>query len=82
MGRGNPESADAVIARATNVFVADKLSQQNKNQLDDLKINWIELRTQDGYKRFKKALEKLKIPHKDYNGNLDKDLDKIFAEIF
>ncbi|MFA5806038.1 MAG: CfrBI family restriction endonuclease [Melioribacteraceae bacterium] len=82
MGRGNPESADAVIARATNVFVADKLSQQNKNQLDDLKINWIELRTQDGYKRFKKALEKLKIPHKDYNGNLDKDLDKIFATIF
>jgi len=82
MGRGNPESADAVIARATNVFVADKLSQQNKNQLDDLKINWIELRTQDGYKRFKIALEKLKIPHKDYNGNLDKDLDNIFATIF
>ncbi|MBI4646939.1 MAG: CfrBI family restriction endonuclease, partial [Bacteroidia bacterium] len=82
MGRGNPESADAVIARATNVFIADKLSQQNKNQLDDLKINWIELRTQDCYKRFKIALEKLKIPHKDYNGNLDKDLDNIFATIF
>ena len=82
MGRGNPESADAVIARATNVFVADKLSQQNKNQLDSLNINWIELRTQDGYKRFKKALENLKITHKDYNGNLDKDLDKIFTEIF
>lgn len=82
MGRGNPESADAVIARATNVFVADKLSDQNKNQLESLKINWIELRAQDGYKRFKKALDKLKIPHKDYNGNLDKDLDKIFSTIF
>jgi hypothetical protein len=82
MGRGNPESADAVIARASTVFIADKLSQQNKNQLDHLKINWIELRTHDGYKRFKKALDNLKIPNKDYNGNMCKDLDKIFATIF
>jgi len=82
MGRGNPESADAVIARASTVFIADKLSQQNKNQLDHLKINWIELRTQDGYKRFKTTLDNLKIPHKDYKGNLDKDLDKVFATIF
>jgi hypothetical protein len=72
MGRGNPESADAVIARATNVFVADKLSDQNKNQLDSLGINWIELRTENGFRRFKKALEKLDIPHKDFNGNLEK----------
>lgn len=82
MGRGNPESADAVIARATNVFVADKLSDQNKNQLDSLKINWVELRTDNGFRRFKKALENLDIPHKDFKGNLDSDLDKIFDEIF
>lgn len=82
MGSGNPESADAVIARATNVFVADKLSIQNKNQLESLKINWIEMRSENGWKRFKLALENLQIPHKDYNGNLDKDLDKIFADIF
>ncbi len=82
MGRGNPESADAVIARETNVFIADKLSQQNKNQLDHLNINWVELRSEDGYKRFKKALEKLNIPHKNYNGNLDVDLTHIFDKIF
>ena len=82
MGSGNPESADAVIARATNVFVADKLSIQNKNQLESLKINWIEMRSENGWKRFKIALENLGIPHKDYNGNLDNDLDKIFADIF
>ncbi|NUM32259.1 MAG: CfrBI family restriction endonuclease [Bacteroidetes bacterium] len=81
MGSGNPESADAVIARATNVFVADKLSIQNKNQLESLQINWIEMRSQDGWKRFKLALENLQIPHKEYNGNLDNDLNKIFAEI-
>lgn len=82
MGSGNPESADAVIARASSVFIADKLSQQNKNQLDSLKVNWVELRSENGYKRFKRVLEKLDIPHKDYTGNLDKDLPKVFAEIF
>lgn len=82
MGLGNPESADAVIARACEIFVADKLSQQNKNQLDSLKVNWVELRSVNGYKRFKKVLENLNIPHADYKGNIDKDIEKIFAEIF
>lgn len=82
MGSGNPESADAVIARATNVFVADKLSIQNKNQLEHLGINWIEMRSENGFKRFKLALEKLGIPHKDLSGNLDEKLETIFKEIF
>jgi len=82
MGRGNPESADAIIARATNVFIADKLSDQNKNQLDNLGIHWVELRSQNGFRRFKEALEKLNIPHKDFQGNLESDLDKIFDKIF
>jgi hypothetical protein len=82
MGSGNPESADVVIARSTNVFIADKLSIQNKNQLDYLKINWVEMHSENGYKRFKKALENIDIPHKDYNGNLDKDLEIIFNELF
>ena len=29
----------------------------------------------------KLALEQLNIPHKDYNGNLDKDLPNILKEI-
>ncbi len=82
MGSGNPESADAVIARATNVFVADKLSIQNKNQLEHLGINWIEMRSANGYQRFKLALEKLGIPHQDLSGNFDEKLEAIFKEIF
>jgi hypothetical protein len=82
MGRGNPESADAVIARSTNVFVADKLSIQNKNQLDHLGINWVELRSEKGYRRFKTALENIGIPHRDYTGNIENDLEEIFKEIF
>ena len=82
MGKGNPESADAIIARDSNVFVADTLSQQNKNQCDKLGVNWIALRDKEGYKRFGLALEKLGIPHNDYNGDLDVDLSKILDELF
>ena len=82
IGKGNPESADAIIARDTNVFVADTLSQQNKNQCDQLGVNWIALRDENGYKRFGKALKKLNIPHTDYNGSLDVDLPRILDELF
>ena len=82
MGKGNPESADAIIARDTNVFVADTLSQQNKNQCDQIGVNWIALRDENGYKRFGLALEKFNIPHTDYNGNLESDLPEILEELF
>ena len=39
MRRGNPESADAVIARDSRVFIADKLSDMNKKQLTNRKLN-------------------------------------------
>jgi CfrBI restriction endonuclease len=39
MGKGNPESADAVIARDSRVFVADKLSDMNKRQLNSLNVD-------------------------------------------
>lgn len=81
MGRGNPESADAVIARDSKIFIADKLSNTNKAQLNSLKVEWIELRNNMGYKRFKKVLENLNIPHKEFMGNLDKEIDIILAEI-
>jgi len=82
MGKGNPESLDAVIARYTNVFVGDTLSQQNKNQCDQLGVYWVALRDRNGYQRFGEALQALGIPHKPYNGNLDDDLPKILEELF
>lgn len=82
MGKGNPESADAVIARASSVFVADKLSDTNKAQLDSLSVNWVELRDNEGYKRFKIVLDNLGIPNTEYQGNLLHDLESIFSEIF
>ena len=64
MGKGNPESADAVIARDTNIFIADTLSLQNKNQLKSLNIEFLELKNnKNSIADFKKILQKLKIPN-------------------
>ncbi len=82
MGRGNPESADAVIARDSKVFVADKLSETNKRQLDSLGIEWVELRSDSGFKRFGIVLKHLKIPHRQLPQSIDQKLEKIFKEIF
>jgi hypothetical protein len=82
MGKGNPESADAIIARDTNVFVADTLSQQNKNQCDQLGVNWVALRDKNGYEKFGEILQKLDIPYKDYNGDLEIDLPRILETLF
>jgi len=80
MGKGNPESADAVIARDSDVFVADKLSDQNKSQLEKLGVEWVELRNTIGFRKFKQVLETFKIPHKDliHENKIDNVLNEIF----
>ncbi len=83
MGKGNPESADAVIARDSRVFVADKLSDQNKAQLDQLNIEWVELRNEGGFKRFGNVLKNLEIPHADLIENkLDQNIKRVLNEVF
>lgn len=81
MGQGNPESADAIIARGSQVFVADTLSQQNKNQCNQLDVAWVACRDEDGYKRFKLVLDKFNIPYTDFTGNLDEKLKQILDEL-
>ena len=64
MGKGNPESADAVIARDSHIFIADTLSLQNKNQLKSLGIEFLELKNnKNSIADFKKILNKLEIPN-------------------
>ena len=82
MGQGNPESADAIIARDSNVFVADTLSQQNKNQCDQLGVFWVACRDSNGYKRFALVLDKYNIPYTPYNGNIETDLPNILNDLF
>jgi len=64
MGKGNPESADAVIARNTHIFIADTLSNRNKQQLTSLNIEWIELGRPNGVLKFNQVFTKLNIPYK------------------
>jgi len=64
MGKGNPESADAVIARNTHVFIADTLSDMNKQQLSSLTIHWIELGAKNGVLKFNDIFSALNIPYK------------------
>lgn len=82
MGKGNPESADAVIARDSQVFIADKLSDLNKIQLNSLNISWVELRNPNSFKLFEKVLKDLEIPHKSFDGKLNDKLEEIFTQIF
>ncbi|MCZ7609300.1 MAG: CfrBI family restriction endonuclease [Ignavibacterium sp.] len=82
MGKGNPESADAIFARESSVFIADKLSDLNKQQATNLNCEWVELRSIEGYKRFSQILSKLRIPHTEFNGDIDRKLNIIFGELF
>jgi len=74
MGKGNPESADAVYARNSRVLVANILSDLNKQQMDENNIFWIELKNTDDYKRFEQVLNALSIPCKPFTGNLQDGL--------
>lgn len=87
MGSGNPESADAVFARESKVFVADKLSNANKRQLSDWGIHWVELRSDDGFRRFATVLKNLEIEYEEPpaiidNKKLDRILDNVFSKVF
>ena len=86
MGKGNPESADAVIARGSSVFVASTLSDTNKTQLDSLRVHWTELQTKNGFLRFEKTLEAVGIPHTklerkdDYTDEIDRAVRAVFEK--
>jgi len=81
MSKGNPESADAFIARGSHLLVANKLSDTNKKQFNSRGCEWVELRCEDGYKRFAKVLQNLNIPYTDFEGDIDEKLTEIFDEI-
>jgi len=81
MGKGNPESGDSVFARDTKIFIADKLSEKLKKQLENDKILYVELHVGNGYKYFSKILEKIDIPFAQYEGDLVKEIDDLICLI-
>jgi len=46
-------------------------------------VEWVELRSEDGFRKFKKVLETLGIPHDNIpSDDLDYEIEKVFKEIF
>lgn len=82
MGKGNPESADATIARDSDVFVADKLSQLNKSQLDRREVRWVELRSPNGFSKFETILQELNIPYTAFQGDVNERVEEILNKLF
>ena len=81
MGKGNPESADAIIARDTDIFVADKLSDLNKQQLDNLGVHWVEMRSENGYLKLFDVLKNIGFSPV-MPDDIDSQLDEIFPLVF
>ena len=85
MGGGNPESADAVIARDSKVFVASTMSDTNKTQMNERFVLWTELQTKNGFLRFRDTLQQLGIPYKelpvkeDYTEEIEQAIKATFA---
>ncbi|BDQ27729.1 hypothetical protein HHE02_13810 [Helicobacter heilmannii] len=66
MGKSNLECADAVMARKSHIFVADTLSEQNKNQLTAWGVEFLELKSNgDCVGDFRGILKRLEITYKD-----------------
>lgn len=82
MGKGNPESADSTIARRSNIFIAQTLSDKNKSQLTNRGHHWVELGAPDGYKRIHTVFTYLDIPCVEFDGDLDTALDEIIPQVF
>ncbi len=63
MGKGNPESADATVARDTDLLIADTLSRQTKNQLASRNVEFLELKNNRKIiPEFKAILKRLDVP--------------------
>ena len=82
MGKGNPESADSTIARRSNIFIAQTLSDKNKSQLTNRGHHWVELGAAEGYKRMFTVFTYLDIPCSEFDGDLDTALDAIIPAVF
>ena len=73
-------SLSLIFSKDSQIFVADKLSEQNKLQLEQLNIEWVEMRAKNGYQKFEKILTKLKIPHYELIEIVEAKIDKIFGK--
>ena len=75
MGKGNPEGPDSAFARGSSLLVGRTLSKKMKKEMDEANILWVELRAENGWKKFGKILNELSIPCKPYPHHRDLQTD-------
>lgn len=89
MGRGNPESLGNALVRAHDaakerkrfIFVADTLSEKNRQDLINVDALWVELNATDGYKKFGRILQALSIPYTKFKGNVAEAVNRILSSM-
>ena len=83
MGKGNPEGPDSAFARGSSLLVGRTLSDKMKSEMDEANIHWVELGTEDGWKKFEDILNELSISCKPYpdHRHLQEDLNEILPLI-
>ena len=55
------------LSLETAIYLLPIPLSPNKEQLsDNLDVEWVELRTKNGYKKFTSVLDRFKIPYTDY----------------
>jgi hypothetical protein len=73
---------DAIVARDSHVFVASTFSNLGKEQLTKRGVQWVELQTKNGYRKFAAVLQALGVSFTDFDGDFDARLPQTFGEIF
>jgi len=82
MGRGNPESFDSALARGATIFIANKISDLGKKELDKNLIYWIELQNnQHILEDLGRILNRLGIPYESFEGDYEKTLDETLEQV-
>lgn len=80
-GKGNPEGLPLAPARGARLLVADQMSDQTKQTCKEMNVEWVELASPDGWKRFGRALDAFKIPRNRREAVSEEELDETLGRV-
>ncbi len=80
-GKGNPEGLPLAPARGARLLVADQMSDQTKQTCDEMNVEWVELASPEGWKRFGLALDAFKIPRVERKSVNEDELDEMLGRV-
>lgn len=82
MGKGNPESFDAALARDTHIFIANKISDKGKEEMKKNNVYYLEFRDNNNLiEDFAKILDAFEIPFEKFSGNYKQKIKEIIETL-